>query len=61
MELTLRRRALERDANQRAIWAMREDVRDWPAEETALLLCDVWDGHWCRGAVERLDELLPRM
>lgn len=61
MELTLRRRAFARDANERAIWAVREEVRDWSANETALLLCDVWDGHWCRGAVERLDGLLPRM
>jgi nicotinamidase-related amidase len=29
--------------------------------ETALVLCDVWDDHWCRGAVERLDAMLPRM
>jgi nicotinamidase-related amidase len=29
--------------------------------ETALLLCDVWDKHWCRGANERLAAMLPRM
>ena len=28
---------------------------------TALLLCDVWDKHWCQGANERLAKLLPRM
>lgn len=61
MELTLRWHALERDAHRRSVWAVREEMRNWSANETALLLCDVWDGHWCRGAVERLDGLLPRM
>ena len=61
MELTLRWHALERDAHRRSVWAVREEMRNWSANETALLLCDVWDGHWCRGAVERLDVLLPRM
>ena len=26
-----------------------------------MLLCDVWDGHWCRGVVERLELMLPTM
>jgi nicotinamidase-related amidase len=30
-------------------------------QHTALLLCDVWDTHWCRGAVERLEALVPRI
>ena len=30
-------------------------------DETALLLCDVWDGHWSRGAEERLEEMVPTM
>ena len=29
--------------------------------ETAILLCDVWDMHWCRGASARVDELAPKM
>ena len=29
--------------------------------ETALLLCDVWDHHWSRGAEERLEAMVPTM
>ncbi len=29
--------------------------------QCALLLCDVWDQHWCRGAQDRLEEMLPRL
>ena len=35
--------------------------RELPVAETALLLCDVWDKHWCQGANERLAAMLPRM
>ena len=30
-------------------------------QEIALVICDVWDRHWCRGAAERLEVMLPRM
>lgn len=28
---------------------------------SAIILCDVWDKHWCRGASERVDRLAPRI
>jgi nicotinamidase-related amidase len=30
-------------------------------ESCALLLCDVWDNHWCPSAARRCDELAPRI
>ena len=35
--------------------------REMPAAETVLILCDVWDRHWSRGASERVDILAPRI
>lgn len=61
MDLNMRWRSLSADAGGRTVWQLHQERRDWPAERTALLLCDVWDDHWCRGAVERLDAMLPRM
>ena len=29
--------------------------------ETAALVCDMWDRHWCRAATERVAELAPTM
>jgi nicotinamidase-related amidase len=52
---------LTRDAGDHAVWSTRVRERIIPAEKTAILLCDIWDGHWCRGAVERLADMLPRM
>ncbi len=33
----------------------------WPADETAIIICDVWDQHWCKGATRRCAELAPRI
>lgn len=29
--------------------------------ETALIICDMWDKHWCTGATKRVDELARKM
>lgn len=29
--------------------------------QLALLVCDMWDAHWSRGAAERVSQMIPRM
>ena len=29
--------------------------------KTAIVLCDMWDKHWCRGSSERVDKLAPKI
>jgi hypothetical protein len=59
--LPVRQQRLEIDASGRRRWRPCEvEWRLRPAE-TALVLCDVWDTHWCRAAHERLGALLPQM
>lgn len=36
-------------------------TENWKAEQTAVILCDVWDYHHSINAVRRLEEMLPRM
>lgn len=33
----------------------------WKPEETAIVVCDVWDYHHCLNAVRRLEEFVPRL
>lgn len=40
---------------------VKEAVATWKPEQTALIICDMWDDHWCRGAAERVVELAPAM
>jgi len=43
------------------IWDEVKIQKDFPVTKTAILLCDVWDKHWCRGATERVNMMVPRM
>ncbi len=35
------------------------EIRHWKPEETAIIVCDMWDQHWCRSATNRVNELAP--
>jgi nicotinamidase-related amidase len=34
---------------------------EWSARETAVIVCDMWDDHYCLSAVGRLEAMIPRM
>lgn len=34
---------------------------EWNPEETAVIVCDMWDDHWCSSAAARVAEMAPRM
>ena len=33
----------------------------WDARKTAVIICDMWDKHWCKGATRRVAEMAPAM
>jgi len=33
----------------------------WNPSATAIIICDMWDQHWCKGATRRVAELAPRI
>jgi type 1 glutamine amidotransferase/nicotinamidase-related amidase len=33
----------------------------WDARRTAVIICDMWDDHYCRNAARRVAEMAPRM
>ena len=61
LSLNLRSQLLQQDASGRNCWRERLDSALWPIDKTCLLLCDVWDNHWSKGAAERLCAMVPRM
>ena len=61
LRLNLQSRKLVQNAQDYSVWKAETAQKAVPAAETALVLCDVWDKHWCRGANERLARMLPRM
>ena len=59
LTLPFRRQELAVQGGYR-VWVPGEERVEWEAEKTALVLCDVWDRHTCRGAEERLAKFMGR-
>ena len=38
-----------------------EKEQSWKTHKTAIIICDMWDGHWCKGAERRVGELAVPM
>jgi nicotinamidase-related amidase len=38
-----------------------QTVEQWNPEETAIVICDMWDKHWCPQHTQRVAELAPAM
>ncbi len=34
---------------------------DWEVSETAIIICDMWDDHYCKSAAQRVGVMAPRM
>lgn len=37
------------------------DIQEWDPKETAIIISDMWDKHWCDGATDRVTEMAPRL
>lgn len=62
--LKLQLRSLEADDeanNQDPEYRVVEETVEWDPRKTALIICDMWDDHWCRGAAARVGELAGPM
>ena len=42
-------------------WREVHAAREFPVGQTAILICDMWDRHWCSGATSRVNELVKTM
>ncbi|MFB3882483.1 MAG: isochorismatase [Armatimonadota bacterium] len=59
--LNMRFRAWRAGASQPGEWELVTVAKRVRAAETAIIICDMWDKHWCRGANERVAVMAPRM
>ncbi|MBK9170170.1 MAG: isochorismatase family protein [Bryobacterales bacterium] len=39
---------------------VQEDLH-WPTKATAIIVCDMWDGHYCQASKRRVEEMAPKM
>jgi nicotinamidase-related amidase len=59
LDLSLRR--LKEVAPGTDQWRVEQTPAHWNPAQTAVVICDMWDKHWCKGATERVAEMAPRM
>ena len=38
-----------------------EQSQSWKTRETAIVICDMWNGHYCQSSVRRINEMVPHM
>ncbi len=43
------------------VYHVVEETRSCEARKTAIVICDMWDHHWCKGASSRVAEMAPRL
>ncbi len=59
--ITLHTRKRVETAPKSGKWNAEEKTVQWDPHKTAIIICDMWDQHWCKGATERVGEMAPRM
>ncbi len=61
LNLYVRSQVLRSDPHGYNRWEASTTAKTVLAAETALIICDMWDKHWSRGAAERVAAMAPRM
>jgi hypothetical protein len=58
-ELVLHTRARVENPKADGKWEVANKTVEWEPGQTALIITDMWDKHWCDSATERVAELAP--
>ena len=59
LNLKLRFRQETGPASRR--WHTLNQAAEWDAKKTAVVICDMWDKHWCQMSTERVGQMAPRV
>ncbi len=59
--LTLHTRSRTKVKDNDTTWKVVDKTVEWDAKKTAIIICDMWDDHWCKGAAARVAELAEPM
>src|SRR5437867_3142301 len=60
LHLNLRSRVRANDGSATP-YNVEQRSATWDAKKTALIICDMWDDHWCKSAARRVAELARPM
>lgn len=61
LTLSVRKRKPSGDGSDLGAATIRVESQSWQPKQTAVIICDMWDKHWCDNATARVAEMAPRM
>ena len=61
LRLHARSRVPAEDPDEKTRYRADDKTLEWQPRKTALIICDMWNDHWCRGAARRVTELAGPM
>lgn len=59
--LKLQLRTRQETAPKNGEWKPSEKTVEWKTADTAIIICDMWNNHYCQLAAQRVDMMAPRM
>jgi len=59
--ITLKLRSRVEPFKGNGVWREFDFKERFPINSTAIVICDMWDKHWCSGATARVGELAAKM
>lgn len=60
-QFILRQRSRTEAVKGSGDWKEQTKEAVWNCSDTAIIICDMWDDHYCKSAAERVAEMAPRM
>ena len=60
-KLTLELRNQVETTKNSGKYVYRTSKAKWEPTRTAVIICDMWDQHWCKGATQRVAEMAPHI
>lgn len=60
-QFILHQRSRSETTKDRGEWKEQTKEAVWKCSDTAIIICDMWDDHYCKSAAERVADMAPRM
>lgn len=60
-DITFQIRMQKEKVNGSSVYWTEEQAVTWDPKKTAVIICDMWNQHWCQGATERVGEMVPQV
>lgn len=58
--ITFTARSHEKGETKEELKTVKKNQK-WLPQKTAVIICDMWDKHWCKGANQRVAEMIPQV